>query len=146
MLKFEVYVKGISLLLIYENVGIMVGTMFEWISSTSFSLKRNRISRHSLDLMVWTSYTCMPVLLFLIGFYLYMLDIVDYFNADAKLGNGFFQPILLSYYPTQFLFAMNYVTRTVDITFYQWWEWNYDLFSTLFWPDAWVYWIGVGFT
>jgi hypothetical protein len=41
---------------------------------------------------------------------------------------------------------LTYVTRTVDTTFYQWWEWNYDLFSTLFWPDAWIYWSGVGLT
>jgi hypothetical protein len=94
------YIKGIALLLIFENSGIIIATMFEWISATSFSFKRNRISNYSLDLMLWTGYTCMPVLLFLIGFYTYMLDIVEYFNADAKLGGGFYEPIMLSYFPT----------------------------------------------
>tara|TARA_B110000285_G_C14895947_1_gene500853 strand:+ start:346 stop:636 length:291 start_codon:yes stop_codon:yes gene_type:complete len=95
------YIKGIALLLIFENSGIIIATMFEWISATNaLSFTRNRLSNHSLDLMLWTGYTCVPVLLFLIGFYTYMLDIVDYFNADAKLGNGFYEPIMLSYYPT----------------------------------------------
>ena len=87
-------------MLIYENVGIVVATMFEWISATKFTLKRSKLSNHSLDLMLWTGYTCMPVILFLVGFYTYLLDIVEYFNADAKLGNGHYQPMLLSYYPT----------------------------------------------
>ena len=133
-------------MLIYENVGIVVATMFEWISATKFTLKRSRLSKHSLDLMLWTAYTCMPVILFLIGFYTYLLDIVEYFNADAKLGNGHYQPMLLSYYPTQFFFGLTWLTRTIDTVFYQWWEWNYDLVSTLFWPDAWIYWSGVGLT
>lgn len=34
----------------------------------------------------------------------------------------------------------------MDTTFYQLWEWGYDLVSTLLWPDAWVYWSGVGLT
>jgi hypothetical protein len=90
LLKFAVYVKGIALLLIFENAAIIVGTMFQWISATTFAYKRNDISNHSLDIMLWTGYTCLPVLLFLVGFYTYMLDIVEYFNADAKLGNGFY--------------------------------------------------------
>ena len=76
------------MLLIYENVAIVAATMFEWISATRFSLKRNTLSNNSMDLMLWTGYTCMPVILFLFGFYLYLVDIVEYFNADAKLGNG----------------------------------------------------------
>ena len=76
------------MLLIYENVAIVAGTMFEWISATTFTLKRNTLSNHAMDLMLWTGYTCMPIILFLFGFYLYLVDIVEYFNADAKLGNG----------------------------------------------------------
>ena len=76
------------MLLIYENVAIVAATMFEWISATRFSLKRNTLSNNSMDLMLWTGYTSMPVILFLFGFYLYLVDIVEYFNADAKLGNG----------------------------------------------------------
>ena len=88
----------------------------------------------------------MPVLLFLVGFYVYVLDMVDYFNADARLGNGYFQPILISYYPTQIMFYLTYGLRTMDTTFFQMWEWLYDFVSTLLWPDAWVYWSGVGLT
>ena len=85
---------------IYIELAVITATGFEWISGTTFSVERNNIAKHSFETMAWTFFSSTPILMFLISFYVFITDMVDYYNSDARLGNGYYTPILLSYYPT----------------------------------------------
>lgn len=75
---------------IYIELGVIIGTGFEWLSGTTFSLIRNNISKRSFDVIIWTFFSSVPILLFLLSFYLFITDIVDYYNSDARLGSGYY--------------------------------------------------------
>jgi len=70
-----------------------------WGDSLEAEQDRSRRSEFGLaafDQSLWGLAQTLPNIMFLFYFYLFMLDIVNYYEADPGKANGWYQPFLLS--------------------------------------------------
>ena len=132
-------------MMIILNVATWVQTQFFWMESIEFDDNRNEMGWNAWDLTMWQLVQNVPTLIFLVFFYIFMVDIENHFITNPS-SEATLNTLYISDYTIQLItWWKNYLVlqdNTLAIVYL----FLYNLYTIYLNPIQWVTWTIQGVT
>ena len=140
LLNLQIYVKGFTLTLLLAYIAQFMINFFFWADSIEFEQDRTPFGLAAYDLTLWGFIQTVPNIMFLFYFYLFMLDIVNYYNADPNKADGVYNPIIFSVYYDSTMSVLNNFYTWVDKALIDAYVWTFVAVKDYVNPFTWTNW------